>query len=109
VVPPVSIPTAVPVWISVVPPLVLPAAVPVAASETVLVPGSGPHLPPVGDGPIVDVTGAGSCCGSGPSGPVSGISRPFVGLFAARLTGMSVRAGAGPPKWCFFDPRHHPS
>jgi hypothetical protein len=101
---------AAPPSISVVPPLVLPAPAVATSSDTMLLPGSGPLLPPGGEGPIVDVTGAGSCGGaSGPSGPVAGMSRPFFGLFAAALTGVRVRAGTGPPKWCLFDPRHHPS
>jgi hypothetical protein len=97
------------VSISVVPPLVLPATAQVTSSDTILLPGSGPLLPPGGNGPIVDVTGAGSCSGSGSAGPVFGISRPFFELSAAHLTGVRVRPGTGPPKWCFFDPHHHPS
>jgi hypothetical protein len=109
VAPPTAAATAPSVSISVVPPLVLPATALVTSSDTILLPGSGPLLPPGGDGPIVDVTGAGSCSGSGSAGPVFGISRPFFELSAAHLTGVRVRPGTGPPKWCFFDPHHHPS
>jgi hypothetical protein len=57
----------------------------------------------------MDVTSGSSTCGSSPTGPMFGISRPFFGPSTALLAGMGVRPGAGPPKWWFYDPHHHPS
>jgi len=97
---------------SVVPPQVLPVDVPFVpaiSSVAKLPPAPSPRVPFDGDSPIVDVTGGNSTCGSSPTGQMFGISRPFFGLSADRLAGMGIRPGAGPPKWWFFDPRHHPS
>ncbi len=99
--------------ISVVPPQVLPVDVHLVpppgspGAELLLTPS--PRVPLGGDDPIMDVTGGNSTCGSSTNGPMFGVSRPFFGPTAALLAGMGVRPGAGPPKWWFFDPRHHPS
>jgi hypothetical protein len=111
---PVSATPAVPTSVvSVLPPQVLPVdmffAPVVVSSVANLPPARSPHVPLDGGTPIVDVTGGNSTCGSGPTGPMFGISRPFFGLSTTRLPGTGVRPGAGPPKWWFFDPHHHPS
>jgi hypothetical protein len=96
----------------VVQPQVLPVDVlfvPAISSAAKLSPAPSPRVPLNGDGPIMDVTGGNSTCGSSTAGPMSGISRPFFGPTADRLAGIRIRPGAGPPKWWFFDPRHHPS
>ena len=106
---PAAVPTA---SISVVPPQVLPVDVhfvPLSSSGMELLPAPSPRVPLDGDGPIMDVTGGNSTCGSSTNGPMFGISRPFFGLKAALLAGTGVRPGTGAPKWWFFDPRHHPS
>jgi len=105
-----TVPTSV---VSVLPPQVLPVdmffAPVVVSSVANLPPAPSPRVPFDGDTPIVDVTGGNSTCGSSIAGPMSGISRPFFGPTADRLAGIRIRPGAGPPKWWFFDPRHHPS
>lgn len=88
--------------------LVLP--VHVDSDEAPLVPTQPPMTPPGNDGgPLADVTGASSGGVSGPSGPVSGISRPPFGTATDLLSATRVRPGTGAPKWWFFDPHHHPS
>ena len=114
VAPPVSAqPAAVPTTssISVVPPQVLPVEhfVPPGSPDTELLTAPSPRVPLGGDAPIMDVTGGNSTCGSSTNGPMFGVSRPSFGLITALLAGTGVRPGAGPPKWWFFDPRHHPS
>jgi hypothetical protein len=94
------------------PPQVLPVdalVVPADSSVAKLPPTPSPRVPLDGDSPIVDVTGGSSTCGSSPTGPMFGISRPFSGPSATRLAGAGVWPGSGPPKWWFFDPHHHPS
>ncbi|HEY3611450.1 MAG TPA: hypothetical protein VGL06_28410 [Pseudonocardiaceae bacterium] len=97
--------------ISVVPPQVWPVEHFVSPSSpgTKLLPAPSPRVPLGGNDPIMDVTGGNSTCGSSPNGPMFGVARPSFGLTTALLAGMGVRPGAGPPKWWFFDPRHHPS
>jgi hypothetical protein len=98
--------------ISVVPPQVLPVDVhfvPPSSPGTKLLPAPSPRVPLGGDDPIMDVTGGNSTCGSSTTGQMFGISRAFFGVSADRLAGIGIRPGAGPPKWWFFDPRHHPS
>jgi hypothetical protein len=98
--------------IPVVQPQVLPVDVPFVpaiSSATRLSAAPSPRVPLDDDGPIVDVTGGNSTCGSNPTGQMFGVSRSFFGPFADRLVGTGVRPGTGPPKWWFFDPHHHPS
>jgi len=111
---PVSAQTpAVPTTMTAVrPPQVLPVdvlVVPADSSVVKLLPAPSPRVPFDGRSPIVDVTGGSSTYGSSPTGPTFGISRPFAGSSATRLTGTGVWPGAGPPKWWLFDPHHHPS
>jgi hypothetical protein len=96
----------------VVQPQVLPVNVlfvPAIPSATKLSSAPSPRVPLDDDRPIMDVTGGNSTCGSSTTGQMFGISRAFFGVPADRLAGIGIRPGGGPPKWWFFDPRHHPS
>lgn len=71
---------------------------------------NGPTAPPSTPfGPIADATGATISGGGNANGPAAGISRPASGISADLSSATRVRPGTGPPKWWFFDPRHHPS
>jgi hypothetical protein len=79
------------------------------SEESPAIPTPAPPPDNDGGGPIADVTGGASSGASGPSGQVSGISRPSFGTAADQLSTTGVRPGTGPPKWWLFDPHHHPS
>jgi hypothetical protein len=47
--------------------------------------------------------------GGNAHGPTAGISREKSVISRDLASALRVRPGAGPPKWWFFDPHHHPS